>query len=85
MANALPALSPSLRNSLRTWLAATLTIGIMQWSGRSNVMMLGLLVTVVFINDNELTPVRSVGQLVGGALVGILTSVVLIRSPAVGW
>ncbi|MEY3749798.1 MAG: hypothetical protein RLZZ186_217, partial [Cyanobacteriota bacterium] len=27
MANALPALSPTLRNSLRTWLAATLTIG----------------------------------------------------------
>jgi uncharacterized membrane protein YccC len=77
MANALPALSPTLRNSLRTWLAATLTIGIMQWSGRSNVMMLGLLMTVLFINDNELTPVRSMGQLVGGALIGILTAVVL--------
>ena len=84
MANALPALSPTLRNSLRTWLAATLTIGIMQWSGRSNVMMLGLLVTVVFINDNELTPVRSVGQLVGGALVGILTAVVLHQFSS-GW
>ncbi|MGA0020756.1 MAG: hypothetical protein ACO3GW_01190 [Vulcanococcus sp.] len=84
MANALPALSPTLRNSLRTWLAATLTIGIMQWSGRSNVMMLGLLMTVLFINDNELTPVRSVGQLVGGALVGILTAVVLHQFSS-GW
>jgi hypothetical protein len=40
-------------------------------------MMLGLLMTVLFINDNELTPVRSMGQLVGGALIGILTAVVL--------
>ena len=42
MAAALPSLSPLWRNSLRTWLAATLTIGIMLWSGRSSVMMLGL-------------------------------------------
>ena len=84
MANALPALSPTLRNSLRTWLAATLTIGIMQWSGRSNVMMLGLLMTVLFINDNEPTPVRSMGQLVGGALIGILTAVVLNQFSS-GW
>jgi uncharacterized membrane protein YgaE (UPF0421/DUF939 family) len=84
MANALPALSPTLRNSLRTWLAATLTIGIMQWSGRSNVMMLGLLMAVLFINDNDLTPVRSMGQLVGGALIGILTAVVLHEFSS-GW
>ena len=77
MATALSALSPLWRNSLRTWLAATLTIGIMLWSGRGNVMMLGLLLSVLFINDNDLTPVRSMGQLVGGALVGILTAVVL--------
>ena len=77
MAAALPALSPLWRNSLRTWLAATLTIGIMLWSGRSNVMMLGLLMAVLFINDNDLTPVRNIGQLVGGALIGILTAVVL--------
>ncbi|MEY4359671.1 MAG: hypothetical protein RLZZ631_1157, partial [Cyanobacteriota bacterium] len=80
----LPALSPTLRNSLRTWLAATLTIGIMQWSGRSNVMMLGLLMAVLFINDNDLTPVRSMGQLVGGALIGILTAVVLHEFSS-GW
>jgi hypothetical protein len=84
MANALPTLSPLWRNSLRTWLAATLTIGIMLWSGRSSVMMLGLLMAVLFINDNELTPLRSVGQLVGGALIGILTAIVL-REFTNGW
>ena len=84
MATALPALSPLWRNSLRTWLAATLTIGIMLWSGRSNVMMLGLLMAVLFINDNDLTPVRNVGQLVGGALIGILTAVVLHQFSS-GW
>ena len=84
MASALPPLSPLWRNSLRTWLAATLTIGIMLWSGRGNVMMLGLLMAVLFINDNELTPLRSIGQLVGGALIGILTAVVL-HEIAQGW
>jgi len=84
MANALPALSPLWRNSLRTWLAATLTIGIMLWSGRGSVMMLGLLMAVLFINDNELTPLRNVGQLVGGALIGILTAVVLHQFSS-GW
>lgn len=80
----MPALNPLWRNSLRTWLAATLTIGIMLWSGRSNVMMLGLLMAVLFINDNDLTPVRNIGQLVGGALIGILTAVVLHQFSS-GW
>ncbi|MBV2352613.1 hypothetical protein KUL97_12930 [Synechococcus sp. HK05] len=84
MAAALPALNPLWRNSLRTWLAASLTIGIMLWSGRSNVMMLGLLMAVLFINDNDLTPVRNIGQLVGGALIGILTAVVLHQFSS-GW
>jgi uncharacterized membrane protein YgaE (UPF0421/DUF939 family) len=84
MAAALPAISPLWRNSLRTWLAATLTIGIMLWSGRSSVMLLGLLVAVVFINDNELTPLRFVSQMVGGALIGILTAVVLHQITS-GW
>jgi uncharacterized membrane protein YgaE (UPF0421/DUF939 family) len=84
MAAALPSLSPLWRNSLRTWLAATLTIGIMLWSGRSSVMMLGLLVMVVFINDTELTPLSNIGQLAGGALIGILTAVVLHQFSS-GW
>jgi uncharacterized membrane protein YgaE (UPF0421/DUF939 family) len=84
MATALPALSPLWRNSLRTWLAATLTIGIMLWSGRSSVMLLGLLVAVLFINDNELTPLRFVSEMVGGAVIGILTAVVLHQISS-GW
>lgn len=84
MSTALPDLSPLLRNSLRTWLAATLTIGIILWSGRSGVMLLGLLVAVVFINDNALTPLRFVSQMVGGALIGILTAVVLHQISS-GW
>jgi hypothetical protein len=77
MANAMPALSPLWRNSLRTWLAATLTIGILVWADRSKVMLLGLLMVVVFINDNDLTPLRSIGQMVAGSVIGILTAVVL--------
>lgn len=77
MSNGMPALSPLLRNSLRTWLAATLTIGILLWADRGNVMLLGLLMVVVFINDNDLTPLRSIGQMVAGSLIGILTAVVL--------
>lgn len=84
MAYALPPLSPLWRNSLRTWLAATLTIGIMLWAGRSNVMLLGLVMAVLFINDNELTPLRSSGQLVAAALVGILTATVL-HQISQGW
>ena len=84
MATALPALSPLWRNSLRTWLAATLTIGIMLWSGRSSVMLLGMLMAVLFINDNELTPLRFVSQMVGGAVIGILTAVVLHQISS-GW
>jgi len=49
----------------------------MLWSGRTSVMLLALLVAVLFINDNELTPLRFVSQMVGGALIGILTAVVL--------
>ena len=77
MANSIPALSPLWRNSLRTWLAATLTIGIMLWADRGGVMLLGLLLAVVFINDNDLTPLRSIGQMVAGSVIGILTAVLL--------
>ena len=77
MTKTLPTLNPLWRNSLRTWLAATLTIGIMLWADRGSVMLLGLLMAVVFINDNDLTPLRSIGQMVAGSVIGILTAVVL--------
>ena len=77
MAFALPALSPLWRNSLRIWLASSLSIGIMLWTGRSNVLWLALVMAVMFVNENDLTPARSIGQIVGGALIGILTAMVL--------
>ena len=77
MATARPALSPLWRNALRTWLAATLTIGVVLWAGRGGVLSLGLLMVVVFINENDLTPARSILQMIGAALVGILTAMVL--------
>ena len=77
MVVALPSLSPLWRNSLRIWLATTLVIGIMQWAGRSHVLGLALVMAVLFVNENDLTPARSIGQMVGGALIGILTAMVL--------
>jgi len=77
MAAALPSLSPTWRNSLRIWLASTLTIGILFWSGRNHLLGLALVMAVLFVNENDLTPARSIGQLVAGALIGILTAIVL--------
>ena len=84
MANALPTLSPLWRNSLRTWLAATVAIGVMLWAGRSQVLVLALAMAVVFINENDLVPARTLSQQVAGALVGILTAVVLHEISS-GW
>ena len=77
MVAALPSLSPLWRNSLRIWLASTLTIGILFWSGRDQVLGLALVMAVLFVNENDLTPARSIGQMVAGALIGILTAMVL--------
>jgi len=77
MAAALPSLSPTWRNSLRIWLASTLTIGILFWSGRNHLLGLALVMAVLFVNENDLTPARSTTQLVAGALIGILTAIVL--------
>jgi hypothetical protein len=77
MAFALPVLSPLWRNSLRIWLAATLTIGIVLWSGRIQVLSLALVMAVLFVNENDFTPARSIGQLLAGALIGIVTATVL--------
>ena len=77
MAAALSPLSPLWRNSLRIWLASTLTIGIIFWSGRNQVLGLALVMAVLFVNENDFTPVRSIGQMVAGALIGFLTAIVL--------
>ncbi|MCP9777279.1 MULTISPECIES: hypothetical protein [unclassified Cyanobium] len=77
MAAGLHSLSPLWRNSLRIWLASTLTIGILFWSGRNQLLPLALVMAVLFVNENDLTPARSIGQLVAGALIGLLTAIVL--------
>jgi hypothetical protein len=77
MALALPQLSPLWRSSLRIWLAATLTIGILLWSGRGQVLSVALVMVVMLVNENDLTPARSIAQLVACALIGILVAFVL--------
>jgi hypothetical protein len=77
MAAALPSLSPLWSNSLRIWLASTLVIGIMFWSGRNQLLGLALVMAVLFVNENDFTPARSIGQQVAGALIGCLTAIVL--------
>ena len=77
MAAALPSLSPLWRNSLRIWLASTLTIGILFWSGRDQVLPVALIMAVLCVNENDFTPARSSGQLMAAALIGTLTAIVL--------
>ena len=77
MALELPTFSPLWRNSLRIWLATTLSIGILLWSGREQVLGVALVMAVLFVNENDFTPARSIGQLLAGALIGILTATVL--------
>ncbi|WP_438982918.1 hypothetical protein [Vulcanococcus sp.] len=84
MATTLPTLSPLWRNSLRTWLAACLAIGVMQWAGRGQVLVLALAMTVVFINENDLVPARTIREQLAGALIGILTAVV-VHEISRGW
>ena len=77
MVPAMLSLSPLWRNSLRIWLASTLTIGVLFWSGRNQMLGLALVMAVLFVNENDLTLTRSVGQMVAGALIGFLTAMVL--------
>lgn len=77
-------LSPLWRHGLRLWLAATLTIGIMLWCGLSDQLGWALVLAVLFINENELSPLRSSVEILAGALVGILTGLVL-HHIATGW
>lgn len=77
MASGAPSLNPLWRQSLRIWLATTLTIAIVLWFGRGHVLGAALVMAVLFVNENDLTPARSIGQQVAGALVGILTAQVV--------
>lgn len=84
MVAALPSLSPVWRNSLRIWLATTLASAILLWSGRDSVVSLALILAVMFVNENDRTPARSMGQVIAGALIGLLTAQVL-HELSTGW
>ncbi|MCP9881168.1 hypothetical protein KBY65_01565 [Cyanobium sp. Alchichica 3B3-8F6] len=56
MAFALPVLSPLWRNSLRIWLATTLSIGILLWSGREQALGVALVMAVLFVNKTTSPP-----------------------------
>lgn len=77
MAFALPPLHPVVRNGLRIWLAATLASSILLWAGLESVVTVGLIFAVLFVNENDLTPASSIGQVIAGALIGVLTAQVL--------
>ncbi len=77
MAAGLPFPSPLWRSGLRIWLASTLTIGILLWSGRGEQVGAGLVIAVTLVSDGLPIPARNIGQLVAGALIGILTAFVL--------
>lgn len=77
-------LSPLWRNALRLWLAATLAIGILQWCGQTVQLGWALILAVLFINENDTSPLRSLGEIMAAALVGILTGLV-VHHIASGW
>jgi len=74
----------TLRSALKLGLAAVLAIGITQWSGRSNTLMMALMGVVLFVNENETAPVRRVFQLFGGAVIGVIAGL-LIFGFSRGW
>lgn len=77
-------LSPLWRNALRLWLAATLSIGILQWFGQSAQLGWALVLAVIFINENDLSPLRSLAEILAAGLLGILTGLV-VNHIASGW
>ena len=77
-------LNPTVRSALRLWLAATLAIGITLWTGRQSTLMLALILAVLFVNENQIAPARQMVQLLGGAIVGVITALVLFQFSS-GW
>jgi len=77
-------LNPTVRSALRLWLAATLAIGITLWTGRQGTLMLALILAVLFVNENQIAPARQMVQFLGGAIVGVITALVLFQFSS-GW
>ncbi len=77
-------LSPLWRNALRLWLATSLAIGILLWCGQTSQLGWALILAVIFINENDISPLRNSAQVLAAALVGILTGLV-VHHIATGW
>jgi hypothetical protein len=71
------ALSPVWRHSLRLWLATSLSAGIMLWSRQDGTLFLALIMAITFINENDRAPLRTIAVLMGAAVVGVLTGLVV--------
>ena len=72
-----PSLSPAVRNALRVFLAAALTIAMVQWCGRPHTLLLGLITVVLFCNDSLSKPLQSLLLFSASILVGIVVALVL--------
>jgi hypothetical protein len=79
-----PALVTTLRASLRLALAAGLAIAMVVWSGRSDRVFLALITVVLYVSDSRPQPWRLLVRQFAGAVVGILTALVLFQL-ADGW
>ena len=79
-----PALVTTLRASLRLALAAALAIAMVAWSGRGDRVFLALIVVVLYVTDSRPQPWRLLVRQFAGAVVGILTALVLFQL-ADGW
>jgi len=79
-----PALVTTLRASLRLALAAALAIAMVAWSGRGDRVFLALIVVVLYVTDSGPQPWRLLARQFAGAVVGILTALVLFQL-ADGW
>ena len=63
-------MNETLRSAMKLGLAALVAIGITQWSGRTNTLMMALMGAVMFVNENETAPLQRILQFVGGAVLG---------------
>lgn len=81
---ATPALATTLRASLRLAIAAALAIAMVLWSGRGARVFLALIAVVIYVSDSRPQPWRLLARQFAGAVVGILTALVLFQF-ADGW
>jgi len=77
-------LNATTRAGLRLWLAATLAIAMTQWSGRQGTLFLALLMVVLFVNENDTTPLTTAIRQLASAGLGIIAGLV-VTSFSSGW